>query len=156
MRKTFIYVALTTLFSTIGFAHSFDKYLGENLNSNVQQHSKDFRRGGPAGGSMLTQDLIEKLSLTQEQISKWKEDEKAFQLKMEEMRPDGTQKLSRKEMKAKMDSLMEEREKSIRANLTEEQYKLYQEYKEKNRPKRFEGGPNGGFPPGNFGNPGEF
>ena len=39
---------------------------------------------------------------------------------------------------------------------TEEQYKLYQEYKEKNRPKRFEGGPNGGFPPGNFGNPGEF
>lgn len=99
---------------------------------------------GP-GTSMLTDKLIKKLSLSDEQVGKWKKEEEAFRLKMEEMRPDkeGSQQLDPEEMRKKMDTMMQEHETSIRAILSEEQYKLYQKYKEENRPEKPEGGPEG-------------
>lgn len=98
--------------------------------------------GGPRG-PMLTRELIEDLSLTDEQVTKWKENEKAFRTKMEAMRPDrdSEQQLSREEMKEKMDAMMKERDASIKSILTEEQYKKFQGYMERSRPKRPEGTP---------------
>lgn len=106
--------------------------------------------GGP-GASMLTDKLIKKLSLSDEQVSKWKEEETAFRSKMEEMHPDkeDSQQFDPEEMREKMDAMMQEREAAIQAILSEEQYELYQKYKEENRPKRPEGGPGGPGGPGN-------
>lgn len=99
---------------------------------------------GP-GASMLTDKLIKKLSLSDEQVSKWKEEETAFRSKMEEMRPDkdSSRQSDPEEIRKKMDAMMQEHETAIREILSEEQYELYQKYKEENRPERPEGGPGG-------------
>lgn len=64
---------------------------------------------------------------------------------MEEMRPDKDrdQQFDPEEMKGKMDAMMKEHEAAIQAILSDEQYELYQKYREENRPKGPEGGPRG-------------
>ncbi len=93
---------------------------------------------GPA--SMLTDDLIKTLSLSDEQVDKWKEVEADFQKKMESMRPDrdSGQRPDPEEMRTKMDAMMQEYDTAVKEILSDEQYEQYQEYREKNRPK---GGP---------------
>lgn len=74
--------------------------------------------------SFITDKLIKKLSLTDEQVTQLKEEEKTF---ME-----------------KMDTMMSEHDAAVQKILTEEQYKKYQKYMKENRPK----GPGNGAPEG--------
>lgn len=86
--------------------------------------------------SRLTDDLIKTLSLTDEQVSQWKEAEQNFRTKMEAARPDKEKAVrpAPKEMRGKMEPMMQEYDAAIRKILSEDQYKQYQDYREKNRP----------------------
>ena len=103
--------------------------------------------------SQITDKLIKKLSLTDEQVTKLKEEENAFMEKMKDMRPDpnNRDKVSQEEMKAKMsemkekmDAMMNEHDAAVKKILTNKQYKKYQKYMEENRPQ----GPGNGGPGG--------
>ena len=86
---------------------------------------------------MLTEELIEELSLSDEQVDKWKEIEISFREKMDAMRPDmdSDERPDPEEMRAKMDAMMQAYDASVEEILSDEQYKQFQEYREKNRPK---------------------
>lgn len=93
-------------------------------------------------------ELMKRLSLSDEQTAKWKEEEAAFRSRMEEMRPDrkeGEQPDPEKweEMKEKMDTAIREHEAVVKSILSDEQYELYQKYREESRPPRPEGNPDG-------------
>ena len=96
--------------------------------------------------SFITDKMIKKLSLTDEQVTKLKEEENVFMEKMKDMRPDpnNRDKVSPEKMKEKMDAMMNEHEAAIKKILSGKQYKEYQKYMEDNRPK----GPRGGGPGG--------
>lgn len=96
--------------------------------------------------SFITDKLIKKLALTDEQVTKLKAEEKTFMEKMEAMRPDrdSAERPSPDEMKEKMDAMMSEHEAAVKKILSDDQYKKYQKYMEDNRPK----GPRGGGPGG--------
>ena len=96
--------------------------------------------------SFITDKLIKKLSLTDEQVTQLKEEEKTFMEKMQQMRPDrdSEEQLSPDKMKEKMDTMMSDHDAAVQKILTEEQYKKYQKYMKENRPK----GPGNGAPEG--------
>lgn len=102
--------------------------------------------------SFITDKLIKKLALTDDQVTKLKDEEKAFMEKMKAMRPDrdSAERPSPDEMKEKMDAMMSEHEAAVKKILSDDQYEKYRKYMEDNRPK----GPRGGGPGGPDG-PGE-
>lgn len=105
--------------------------------------------------SFINEDLIKGLSLTDEQVAQIKEMEDAFQKKMEEKRnsEENSKKGKNKDRKAEMDAMREEQEAGLKSILTEDQYKLFQEYMENNRPEGGPGGPGGPGEPGGSGGP---
>lgn len=107
----------------------------ESVWSTTLQDKRPEHRG--AGASMLTEELIEELSLSDEQVDKWKEIEISFREKMDAMRPDmdSDERPDPEEMRAKMDAMMQDYDASVKEILSDEQYKQFQEYREKNRPK---------------------
>lgn len=107
----------------------------ELVGSTTLQDKRPEHRG--PGASMLTEELIEELSLSDEQVDKWKEIEISFREKMDAMRPDmdSDERPDPEEMRAKMDAMMQAYDASVKEILSDEQYKQFQEYREKNRPK---------------------
>ncbi|MCR8917627.1 Spy/CpxP family protein refolding chaperone [Bacteroides sp. ET225] len=91
---------------------------------------------GP-GASMLTDELIKALSLSDEQVEKWKKIESGLQEKMEAMRPDRNsgERPDPEKMREKMDSMMQAYDAAVKKILSDEQYEQFQAYREKNRPK---------------------
>ena len=83
----------------------------ESVGSTTLQDKRPGHRG--PGASMLTDELIETLSLSEDS----------------DERPDP------EEMRAKMDAMMQAYDASVKEILSDEQYKQFQEYREKNRPK---------------------
>ena len=96
--------------------------------------------------SFITDKLIKKLALTDEQVTKLKEEEKAFMEKMQQMRPnrEDEEQFSPEVMREKMDAMMSEHDTAVKKILTDEQYEKYQKYMKENRPK----GPRNGGPGG--------
>lgn len=107
----------------------------ESVGSTTLQDKRPGHRG--PGASMLTDELIETLSLSDEQVKSWKEIESDFREKMDAMRPDmdSDERPDPEEMRAKMDAMMQAYDASVKEILSDEQYKQFQEYREKNRPK---------------------
>ena len=103
----------------------------ESVGSTTLQDKRPEHRG--PGASMLTEELIEELSLSDEQVDKWKEIEISFREKMDAMRPDMDS--DERPDRAKMDAMMQAYDASVKEILSDEQYKQFQEYREKNRPK---------------------
>lgn len=103
--------------------------------------------------SFITDKLIKKLALSDDQVTKLKEEEKAFMEKMQQMRPDrdGEEQFSPDEIREKMDTMMSEHDAAVKEILSDDQYKKYQKYMKENRPK----GPGNGGPggPGGLGGP---
>ena len=103
--------------------------------------------------SMLNEGLIKELALSDAQVEKIKAAEESFQQKREEMRKN--EENSRKEdfeaRKKEMDEMMQAQQESIKAILTEDQYKSLQEIMEKHRPGPGGHGGHGG--PGRMGGP---
>lgn len=99
--------------------------------------------------SFVNEDLIEALSLTDEQVQKIKDMESSFQKQMEEMRTKDakSKKQKNKDRKKEMDALMEAQQDRLKSILSDDQYKLFQEYMENNRPEgpRGPGGPEDEF-----------
>lgn len=87
--------------------------------------------------SSITDKLIKKLELTDDQVTQLKEEEKAFMEKMQQMHPkkDNEEQVSHEEMREKMESMMTEHDEAVKKILSEKQYKLYQKYMKDNRPK---------------------
>jgi Spy/CpxP family protein refolding chaperone len=113
--------------------------------------------GGPGGMSLTSEDMIKKLELTDDQVTKLKTEEQAFKKKMEANRPDRSSMNSEKSTKSssdekankpgkggQMDTMMKEHETAIKGILNNKQYKLYQKYMQENRPQRPDGGQRSG------------
>ncbi len=85
----------------------------------------------------MSEALIKSLSLTDEQVRKIKDMESSFREQMDGMRESDrkAEKKKGEEMKRRMDSMMEARQDSLKAILSEEQYKSFLEYMENNRPE---------------------
>ena len=73
---------------------------------------------------MLTDELIKALSLSDEQVEKWKEIESGLQEKMEAMRPDRNsgERPDPEKMREKMDSMMQAYDAAVKEILSDEQY----------------------------------
>lgn len=96
--------------------------------------------------SFITDKLIKKLALSDDQVTKLKEEEKAFMEKIQQMRSgrDGKEQFSPDEMREKMDTMISEHDAEVKEILSGDQYKKYQKYMKENRPK----GPGNGGPGG--------
>jgi len=103
------------------------------------------RPGGPGEMSLTSNDMIKKLKLTDDQITKLKVEEQTFRKKMEANRPDrnsmNSEKVNKPGKNDQMDTMMKEHETAIKGILNNKQYKLYQKYMQENRPQRPDGGP---------------
>ena len=107
---------------------------------NTTLSDKKSEHRGP-GASMLTDEFIETLSLSDEQVEKWKEVEANFREKMDAMRPDrdrdSDERPDPEQMRKKMDAMMQEYDAAVKDFLSDEQYEQYQTYRENHRPKDF-------------------
>ncbi|WP_297905254.1 hypothetical protein [uncultured Parabacteroides sp.] len=99
--------------------------------------------------SFIHEDLVDVLSLTDEQRRKIEDWETSFRKQMDEMRRKDEQARRQNDEKRKkeMDALMEAQRDSLKSILSDNQYELFQEYMEKNRPKGPRG-PEDRFGPG--------
>ncbi len=70
-------------------------------------------------------DILEQLDLSREQQKKWKESNKLFRTRLQELK--GNENISKREKGQKVKELMEEREAELKTFLTEEQMKKYRE-----------------------------
>lgn len=90
-------------------------YENESVCNTTLSDKKSEHRG--PGASMLTDEFIETLSLSDEQVEKWKEVEANF--------------------RGKMDAMMQEYDAAVKDFLSDEQYEQYQTYRENHRPNNF-------------------
>lgn len=134
MKKNLMIVGMVSVLLSSPFS-SVLSCENESVWSTTLQDRKPGHRG--PGASMLTDELIETLSLSDEQVKSWKEIESDFREKMDAMRPDkdGDERPDPEEMRTKMDAMMQEYDASVKKILSDEQYEQYQAYREKNRPK---------------------
>ena len=112
-------------------------YENESVCNTTLSDKKSEHRG--PGASMLTDEFIETLSLSDEQVEKWKEVESNFRGKMDAMRPDrdSDERPDPEQMRKKMDAMMQEYDAAVKDFLSDEQYEQYQTYRENHRPKDF-------------------
>lgn len=112
-------------------------YENESVCNTTLSDKKSEHRG--PGASMLTDEFIETLSLSDEQVEKWKEVEANFQEKMDAMRPDrdSDERPDPEQMREKMDAMMQEYDAAVKDFLSDEQYEQYQTYRENHRPNDF-------------------
>lgn len=114
-------------------------YENESVCNTTLSDKKSEHRG--PGASMLTDEFIETLSLSDEQVEKWKEVEANFREKMDAMRPDrdrdSDERPDPEQMREKMDAMMQEYDAAVKDFLSDEQYEQYQTYRENHRPKDF-------------------
>ena len=114
-------------------------YENESVCNTTLSDKKSEHRG--SGASMLTDEFIETLSLSDEQVEKWKEVEANFREKMDAMRPDrdrdSDERPDPEQMRKKMDAMMQEYDAAVKDFLSDEQYEQYQTYRENHRPNDF-------------------
>ena len=114
-------------------------YENESVCNTTLSDKKSEHRG--PGASMLTDEFIETLSLSDEQVEKWKEVEANFREKMDAMRPDrdrdSDERPDPEQMREKMDAMMQEYDAAVKDFLSDEQYEQYQTYRENHRPNDF-------------------
>ncbi|HJA87319.1 MAG TPA: Spy/CpxP family protein refolding chaperone [Candidatus Parabacteroides intestinavium] len=112
-------------------------YENESVCNTTLSDKKSEHRG--PGASMLTDEFIETLSLSDEQVEKWKEIEANFRGKMDAMRPDrdSDERPDPEQMREKMDAMMQEYDAAVKDFLSDEQYEQYQTYRENHRPNDF-------------------
>ena len=112
-------------------------YENESVCNTTLSDKKSEHRG--PGASMLTDEFIETLSLSDEQVEKWKEVEANFQEKMDAMRPDrdSDERPDLEQMREKMDAMMQEYDAAVKDFLSDEQYEQYQTYRKNHRPNDF-------------------
>ena len=84
-------------FSFFGLIFIHPDSINENELDEVLTH------GGPGGMSLTSEDMIKKLELTDDQVTKLKTEEQAFKKKMEANRPDRSSMNSEKSTKSSSD-----------------------------------------------------
>ncbi|MFA6767522.1 MAG: hypothetical protein WCR86_03765 [Parabacteroides sp.] len=101
--------------------------------------------GDPGGMSLTSSDMIKKLELTNDQVTKLKAEEQTFRKKMEANRPDrnsmNSESINKPGEDGPMGTVIKEHETVIKGILNNKQYKLYQKYMQENRPLRPDGEP---------------
>lgn len=136
MKKNLMIMGMISILLSSSFCKVL-AYENESVCNTTLSDKKSEHRG--PGASMLTDEFIETLSLSDEQVEKWKEVEANFREKMDAMRPDrdSDERPDLEQMREKMDAMMQEYDAAVKDFLSDEQYEQYQTYRKNHRPNDF-------------------